>query len=101
MQYGYIYLGRVQYGFENIVQYGPFWFSMMQYSLILYGSVHCDMVCMVQYRVRYGLVWDQPVPWLAQSGRQARILPPFGGIDSATLFNNRALLNINLKLSIG
>ena len=28
-------------------------------------------------------------------------MPPFGGIDSATLFNNRALLNINLKLSIG
>ena len=41
------------------------------------------------------------MPWLAQSGRQARILPPFGGIDSATLFNNLALLNISLKLSFG
>ena len=67
-------------------------------SAVLYGSVRCDVLFCT---VRYGLVWDQPVPWLAQSGRQARILPPFGGIDSATLFNNRALLNINLKLSIG
>ena len=42
--------------------------------------------------VYYGLVWDQPVPWPAQTRCQARILPPFGGIDSAALFNNNILL---------